>query len=180
MPALSLKARIALVACIALIAACAGARGPAADVSPSATAWGPEVQQAFARVRAATSRFHDLDSAVAAGYGRNVPRCIAHPHHGAMGFHHVNSALVDRQLEVERPEILVFERGADGHYTLNGVEYIVPYARWPRDSVPPQIMGVSLLPADDLGLWYLHMWVWKNNELGLFAPWNPAVRCPAS
>jgi hypothetical protein len=138
-----------------------------------------EVRDGVARVRAATARFHNLDSAVAAGYPREVARCLADLHHGAMGFHHLNRALLDAQIEVERPEILLYERHDDGSYTLNGVEYIVPYSRWPRDSVAPTVLGQSLLRSDDLRLWYLHMWAWKENSLGLFANWNPAVTCPA-
>jgi hypothetical protein len=138
-----------------------------------------EVRDGLGRVRAATARFSNLDSAVAAGYPRDVARCLADPHHGAMGFHHLNRALLDAQVEVERPEILLYERREDGSYTLTGVEYIVPYSRWPRDSVAPTVMGQALQRGDDLNLWYLHMWAWKENRLGLFANWNPAVACPA-
>lgn len=138
----------------------------------------PEVRDGYNRVRAATERFHTLDSAVAAGYAREVPRCFADAHHGAMGFHHVNRSLLDARVEVERPEILLYERRSDGSYALNGVEYIIPYTRWPADSVAPRIMGVPLERADDLNLWYLHMWVWKPNPQGIFAGWNPTVRCP--
>ena len=140
----------------------------------------PAVRDGYALVRAATDRFHNLDSAVAAGYARTVARCYADAGHGAMGFHHVNRQLMDRQLDPERPEILLYERLADGTYQLNGVEFIVPYSQWPKDSVPPMVMGLNLDPADDLNVWYKHMWVWKPNPNGLFAPWNPTVRCPES
>jgi hypothetical protein len=62
---------------------------------------------------------------------------------------------------------------------LNGVEYLIPYSRWSRDSTAPTLMGQRLKRADDLRVWYLHMWVWRENTAGLFADWNPAVRCPA-
>ncbi len=131
-----------------------------------------------ARVRAATAAFAILDSAVAAGYERHVPTCYG-DQHGAMGFHHVNRALLDARVEVERPEILLYERHADGRYTLNGVEYIVPYRIWSKDSVPPTVLGEKLKRADDLNLWYLHLWAWRENTAGIFADMNPAVRCPA-
>lgn len=137
-----------------------------------------EVRIELGRVRAATARFAVLDSAVAAGYPRDVARCLADSHHGAMGFHHLNRALLDATVDVERPEILLYERHADGSYTLNGVEYIVPYSRWPRDSVAPTVLGQSLLRTDDLNVWHLHVWAWRENQLGLFADWNPAVSCP--
>jgi hypothetical protein len=100
--------------------------------------------------------------------------------HGAMGYHHVNRALVDNKVEVERPEFVLYERRPDGSYVMNAVEYIVPYRVWPRDSVPPKVLGRDMLRNDPLNLWNLHMWVWSKNPAGLFAEWNPNVRCPAS
>jgi len=138
----------------------------------------PDVQQDVMRLRDATARFRDLDAAVSAGYARDVEQCIAHPPHGAMGFHHVNRGYVDTRIEVERPEILTYERAADGRRVLTGAEYIIPYRLWPADSAPPTAFGQNLRHADDLRLWYLHVWVWKENSSGLFADWNPAVRCP--
>jgi hypothetical protein len=140
----------------------------------------PEVQEGFKRVRTATAPFKTLDSAVAVGYARDVPRCFADDHHGAMGFHHVNRGYVDAKAEVEKPEILLYERHPDGRYALNGVEYIIPYRLWPRDSVPPTIMGEKMKQEDQLSLWYLHMWAWTENSAGLFADYNPGVKCPAA
>jgi len=129
-------------------------------------------------LRDATARFRDVEVAVSAGYARDVKQCLAHPPHGGMGFHHMNRGYVDALIDVERPEILTYERGADGRRTLTGAEYIVPYRVWPADSTPPSVMGQNLKRADDLGIWYLHAWVWRENPKGLFADWNPAVRCP--
>jgi hypothetical protein len=131
----------------------------------------------IARVRRATEALRSIDAAAAAGYAANVPNCVAHAEHGAMGFHHANRVLLDDKLEVERPEILVYERMPDGGYVLNGVEYIVPYAAQPRTAEPPVIMGQKLKRADDLQLWYLHVWIWKENARGLFADWHPDIEC---
>ena len=154
-----------------------GAAGSTTDGVGESAASSAAVERAVTRVRAATKPFHSIDAAAAAGYARTVRQCIAHPEHGAMGFHHTNDALLDDELEVERPEILVYERTADGGYVLNGVEYIVPYTARSRDAEPPRIMGQELKRADGLQLWYLHVWVWKENGHGLFADWNPAVEC---
>jgi hypothetical protein len=173
--------RLAVCALLVTTAAAHAQQGAAPKAPPAAKllqGFGTEVREGFAHVRAATAAFVSLDSAVAAGYPREVPRCYADEHHGAMGFHHVNRAYVDAKVEVERPEILLYERHADGRYTLNGVEYIIPYRVWPRDSVPPTIMGQTMKQEDQLNLWYLHMWIWNENTAGLFADWNPAVRCP--
>jgi hypothetical protein len=176
-----MKNSTSVIALVLLTAACA--HRTAASQEPTAARLGrgqsPEVREALERVRAATENFKVLDSAVAAGYNRDVPRCLADPEQGGMGFHHVNRALLDNEVEVERPEILLFERLDDGRYVLNGVEYIIPYTRWPSDSTPPTMLGRELLPADNLRLWYLHMWIWRENPSGLFADWNPKVKCPA-
>ncbi|HEY8176563.1 MAG TPA: hypothetical protein VIF32_12765 [Gemmatimonadaceae bacterium] len=137
-----------------------------------------QVNDGVDRLRAATRPFHALDSAVAAGYPRTVPDCLVHAHHGAMGYHHVNRGYVDAKLDVERPEILLYERRPDGTYRLNAVEFIVPYRAWPRDSVAPVLMGQKLNHEDNLKIWYLHVWAWTKNPEGLFANFNPDVACP--
>jgi hypothetical protein len=145
---------------------------------PSApSAYGAAVERDIARVRQATEAFRSLDAAASAGYARTVAQCVAHPEHGAMGHHHTNDALLDDRLEVQRPEILVYERMTDGEYVLNGVEYIIPYSSRSRDTAPPEIMGQKLKRADGLRLWYLHVWIWKENSAGMFADWHPAVEC---
>jgi len=150
---------------------------PAEETSRFVRGFDATVREGFDRVRAATARFVSLDSAVASGYAGEVAGCLQHSQHGGMGFHHVNSSYVDVRLMVERPEILVYERLPNGAYALNGVEYIIPYRLWPRDSLPPTIMGQALKRSDELRLWYLHMWIWKENPSGLFADWNPLVMC---
>jgi len=138
------------------------------------------VSQGVDQLRAATLAFQTLDSAVAVGYARDVPDCLVHAHHGAMGFHHVNSRYVDATVDVERPEILLYERLSSGQYRLNGVEFIVPYRAWSRDSVAPLVMGQQLKHEDSLKIWYLHVWAWTRNSDGLFSDFNPDVTCPAS
>jgi hypothetical protein len=135
------------------------------------------VDVALQQLRAATRPFQLLDSAVAAGYAGVVRDCLVHEHHGAMGYHHVNARYVDAQLDVQRPEILLYERVADGRYRLNGVEFIVPYRAWPRDSVAPVLMGQQLRREDNLKIWYLHVWAWLENKDGVFADFHPAVQC---
>lgn len=165
-----------VLALVAGVSSSSLAQSPSA--APPTTGYGELVREGLTRVRATLAAYVTLDSAVAAGYARDVPRCYVHEHHGAMGYHHINRGYVDARIEVDRPEILLYERQPDGRYTLNGVEYIIPYTRWPRDSVPPRVFDLDLKQEDDLKLWYLHMWAWKENPAGLFADWNPTVRCP--
>lgn len=138
-----------------------------------------DVRDGVTKIRAATARFANLDSAAAAGYAPGAPRCFADSAQGAMGFHHVNRGYIDAQLDVTRPEILLYERSPDGRYSLNAVEFLIPYSRWPADSVAPVFLGQTLKRYDDLRIWSIHMWIWKKNPSGLFADWNPAVHCPA-
>ena len=166
-----------------LTAACGGSppgtAAPGPDPTPMTQGHSELVRRGFGEVRAATAAFASIDAAVAAGYAGEVPKCFIDAHHGAMGHHHLNRGYVDAKVEVPRPEILLYERRADGSYALNGVEYIIPFRLWPRDSVPPTIMGETMRQEDELKLWYLHMWIWKQNPAGLFADWNPEVKCPA-
>ncbi len=182
--------RTAAGACglLALASACAGA-SPAQQEAPAPAApstaqvarrYGPAVEDGIARLREVTAPYHTLDSAVAAGYPRDVPQCFADAHHGAMGFHHVNRGFVDARVDVDRPEILLYERRPNGGYALNGVEYIIPFRLWPQDSTPPTVFGQNLKPSEELRIWYLHVWAWKQNPSGLFADWNPSVRCPGT
>jgi len=136
-----------------------------------------DVQRDITRVQNATRSFVSLDKAVAAGYARDGGGCVQNQPHGAMGFHHYNNAWLDAKLEVERPEILVYERLANGEYRLNGVEYIVPFSAWPETNDAPTVMGQKLKRARKLGIWYLHVWIWLENPSGLFADWNPRVTC---
>ena len=161
-----------LLAALAL-AACAGATRSAATSTGDARA-----DAELARLRSATRAYQALDSAVAAGYPRTVADCLVHAHHGAMGYHHVNRAYLSPTLDITRPQILLYERTADGAYRLNGVEFIIPYRMYPRDSVPPVWMGQTMHREDNLGIWYLHVWAWKDNPDGVFANFNSTVSCP--
>jgi hypothetical protein len=139
-----------------------------------------QVTDGVSRLRAATAKYRNIDSAVTAGYPKTVAQCLVHEHHGAMGYHHVNRNWVDDKVEVEKPEILLYERMADSTYRLNGVEFIVPFTRWSRDSTPPTLMGRKMYREDNLKIWYTHVWVWSDNTDGLFANFNPSVQCRGS
>jgi hypothetical protein len=144
------------------------------DILP--TKFGDAVDRDVSAVRAATEAFKVLDNAAAAGYERHVAQCVENPPEGAMGFHHLKAALRDGVLEVDKPEILTYARTADGQYKLTGVEYVVPISAWSRNE-PPTIMGQKLKRAENLGIWYLHVWIWEPNPSGLFADWNPRIKC---
>jgi hypothetical protein len=148
----------------------------AADPPPILpTGLGAAIDRDVEKLRAATERFKASSVAVAAGYVA-ADRCVEHQPHGAMGYHFNNKGLMDATLDVEKPEVLVYERLADGAYRLNGVEFLVPISAWTREEAPT-IMGQKLKKAENLGIWYLHVWNWQASPSGLFSDWNPRVKC---
>ena len=147
--------------------------GDAPGVLPSGL--GDAIDRDVTRVRAATEPFKSTAAAEAAGYKR-VTDCVEYQPAGAMGYHFQNNALLDTTLDVEHPEVLVYERMPDGTFKLNGVEFLVPISAWTA-AEPPRVMGQSLKRAERLGIWYLHVWTWEPSPSGLFADWNPRVKC---
>jgi hypothetical protein len=137
-----------------------------------------DLERDLARIREVTKKFHDIEAAHKAGYPTTVPRCVESST-GGMGHHYAHPRLLDDRLDLEKPEILVYAPGRDGSLKLAGVEYIVPFSAWNRTDAP-KIMGQALKRSDQLQLWYLHVWVWEENVNGVFADWNPAVKCPST
>jgi hypothetical protein len=140
----------------------------------------PQVRTDLARLREVTRPYRNLDAAVAAGYPRDVKDCIVHEHHGAMGYHHLNRNNLERAISVERPQFLLYERSPGGEYRLNGVEFIIPFRFWPRDTIAPVFLGQTMKPEDNFKYWYLHVWAWRDNPQGIFSDWHPAVYCADS
>jgi len=188
-----------------VLGGCAGTPNPVEPTSATLAAGsqvaagvGPEL----AAVRAATAPFHDVDVAGAAGYVFGEP-CIASPA-GAMGIHTPNPALIASQaLDPQQPEVLLYLPKPGGGLRLIGVEYLqVVLLRntetgqlgpwfsggpWPATyevvTPTPQLFGQTFdgpMPGHSPSMpwhWDLHAWVWANNPSGMFAQWNPALRC---
>ena len=137
--------------------------------------FGDAIDRDIMTIRDATAKFKSPDAAEAAGYKRDN-NCVQHQPAGAMGYHFQNNDLLDTTLDLEHPEVLVYEKMPNGAFQLNGVEFLVPISAW-KSSEPPRIMGQALIKVDSIGLWFLHVWTWKPDPSGLFAPWNPDVKC---
>jgi len=129
-------------------------------------------------VRAATEGLQTVEAAQAAGHVNvNVDGCVASPE-GAMGYHYVNFDLVDLELDPEKPEIMVFVPYEEGGMRLGAVEYAVPIDAWDANNdVLPTVLGQTLHPNPELGLYVLHAWVYEENPSGVYADWNPNVSC---
>ena len=146
-----------------------------ASLAPDGVAYADNIWRDLERVRAATTDFQDIAAAQKAGYPTTTPACLKSAT-GGMGQHYVMRTLLDDQLDVEKPEILLYAPQPDGKLKLVAVEYIIPLSAWQQEQ-PPRIFGQSLKRSEELKLWYLHVWAWERNTQGLFADWNPAVKC---
>jgi hypothetical protein len=136
----------------------------------------PVLDQSLAALRRATAPFHNFELADQAGYGAQITPCWYHRELGAMGYHYGNPGLIDGTVSLLEPEILMYEPGPAGHRRLVGMEYIVPIAAW-EGATPPSLMGQEFHRNDALGIFALHVWLWRMNPRGLFADWNPTVSC---
>jgi len=69
-------------------------------------------------VREVSERFRDVAVAESEGYSLQFG-CVSGPDAGAMGLHYVNGPLVmDGELDVTRPEIVIYEPTANGGVRL--------------------------------------------------------------
>lgn len=145
----------------------AGVVGTAGSVVAS-----DEEREHLRRLRRAASRYQDLDQARADGY-RLSDHCVEHPELGAMGYHAGNRRLWDEQVTPEKPELLVYEK--------QGEDVVLVAAEFVSTAEDrPELFGQHFHESPD-GFpwnWDLHVWAWKDNPRGTFAPFNPRVSCP--
>ena len=92
-----------------------------------------------------------------------------------MGYHYQKVSLVDSVFDVKHPELLVYNKNADGTFRLVAVEYAVPLDK--SATAPKGFIGNKDVwdHNDGFGLWLLHAWVWDFNPDGVFNPTNPRV-----
>ena len=170
------RVRLALSALLVLTVAAIGA-----TLTGRANASSPDAVQA---AKAASSKYHSIQQAEAAGYVLASP-CVSSPA-GGMGFHYENPALMaDDAIDPAQPEILVYAAKAGGELELVAIEY------WKRDADGslltdgdrPSVLGQGFngpMPGHSpvMPVHYdLHVWVYEANPSGTFAPFNPAVTC---
>ena len=138
---------------------------------------GASVNKDLATLRAAIAPFHLFEKATAAGWSTKITSCMEQAGAGGMGFHYGNVGLIDGSVQVDKPELLLYEPEKNGRLRLVAVEYIIPYAIHSRDAEPPVLFGQQFQQNDTFQLWGLHAWVFENNPSGIFASWNPRVSC---
>jgi hypothetical protein len=147
------------------------------DAATLAAGFSPAVLRDLETLRNATRPYHDLKAAQAAGYPMPMPACVADSTMGGMGRHYYDRALADSTLDIARPEMLIYAPLPDGNLKFVAVEYIVPYRILPSTAKAPRLLGQEFRPHEQFKYWYLHVWAWEKNAAGLFADWNPKIRC---
>jgi hypothetical protein len=146
----------------------------------------------LARTKAALARFRSVAAAKEAGYVATGP-CEMSPTSkgqssfgGVMGVHFVNDALLKSgKLDAKRPPILVYTPTAGGGFQLVAAEYFRPDRdqSTKTDGDRPTLFGRAfdgpmLGHFPGMPVHYdLHVWLWKHNPSGLFAPFNPEAHC---
>ncbi|HKB84752.1 MAG TPA: hypothetical protein VKD08_01185 [Ignavibacteriaceae bacterium] len=128
-----------------------------------------QLQVELSRVRAATAKYQNIDQAIQDNYA-DINLYVPH-----MGWHYLNSTVLDSTFDMEHPELLVYMDKPNGGLKLVAVEYAVPLDLSPQ--APEGFTG-----SEDewdvnsaFQLWTLHCWVWYNNPDGIFAEYNPRV-----
>jgi hypothetical protein len=130
-------------------------------------------------VRAATARFHQLSEAEEAGYGLldGLDHCFENSGVGAMGYHYINTSLLDEVTDPRAPEALVYAPQPNGRLQLAAVEWIVPDPAPPAEEAPT-VLGHDMHYNEGLEVWVHHAWIFSHNPRGMFDDWNPRVTCP--
>ncbi len=149
--------------------------GSEGAIALNGTPASPE-EQLVKEIRTATARFHSLQQAARAGYVSTV-HCVANPV-GAMGVHFANAGLTDPVFDPLHPETLLYEPTENGGFRLVAVEYQVIDVGQPAPSFAGQSFDVGGSPIP-VPHWTLHVWIYEENPLGVFEPFNPEVSCPA-
>jgi hypothetical protein len=178
-------ATLAATACATILAAASQAHPPGHGSGDHHGA-PAETDDLLYQARRATRAFRDLEAAKAAGY-EQASDCEDDPKYGAMGIHYANPKLVaDGKLDIERPEILVYQPTLSGKLRLGAIEYFQADADQDlaTDEDRPWMFdvpfdGPMLGHNAEMPIHYdLHVWLYRHNPAGVFAMWNPAVECP--
>ncbi|GAB4363386.1 MAG: hypothetical protein Kow00114_19380 [Kiloniellaceae bacterium] len=141
----------------------------------------PRLTPELAAVRERLAKYRDPVAAVRDGYFSTLG-CVRYEG-GAMGVHFLNPAHIGPEVDPARPQILVYEP-VGGRLELVAAEWFVPLATGVK--ARPAIFGQPFngpmaghepLMPESLHHYDLHVWLFKENPAGTFAPTNPAVSC---
>jgi hypothetical protein len=138
----------------------------------------PDMRQQIGALHPLFARYHDLDKAIADGYGFVGP-CVSDPALGGMGDHYSLNAEIDfgrgdGTYALETPQYLVYAPQKNGGRRLAALDYAVPYEKW-HSAEPPAFFGIPFTRNDGFGVWMFHIWLFEHNPAGMFANFNPTV-----
>jgi hypothetical protein len=131
------------------------------------------LEQELSQLRSVAPQYIDIKNAKAAGYSSEVTG-----YRTQMGFHYLNTALLDDKFEISKPELLLYAPYGSDSLKFVAVEYATPIMD--LNNPPPVPKGFT--GSDDVWeintefkLWTLHVWVGLDNPHGIFAPHNPKL-----
>jgi len=138
---------------------------------------------ALAELRRGLAPYADVQRALADGF-IPVSACTESPD-GGMGVHFLNPARAMAPVDASKPAILLYSPTAAGGYELIGAEWFQADADQDlsTDDDRPSLWDRPFegpMPGHDAAMpihYDLHVWLFKTNPNGVFAPWNPSVSC---
>ena len=151
-------------------------------------------RDSLAAARAATAKFHGLQTAIAHGYGKLVDAqgiaCIDNPGVGGMGIHYVNDEARRRRRSEghARPRCSCTSRGRTGGSVSSPLEYVVFQSAWDQaHERPPKLFGRRVRTDSS---WRIATGFRRSTSCtpgsgsttraGMFDDWNPRVSCAAA
>ena len=90
---------------------------------------------------------------------------------GAAGVRYVKWSRVDKSVQRDYPESLLYMPGRRGGLQLVAVGYMSTERN-------ESLVGHRFRQGTLQGGSHLNVWVWKHNPAGMFATFNPDLRCP--
>ena len=155
-------------------------------------------------VRAATSKYQSVDAALADGYVRDPLDICETPYSlgifenlGVMGVHYLRQDLLGvdtagsrldatgTHTDYLRPAELVYEPQPDSSLALVALGNVVSAEAWESagERRPPSFQDADYMyaaanSATGFAAHYdMHVWLYRDNPSGMFAPYNPAASC---
>ncbi|MFC8504978.1 hypothetical protein ACFU3J_00735 [Streptomyces sp. NPDC057411] len=103
--------------------------------------------------------------------------CVADPGMGGMGYHYVKPQNVG-STDPARPAVVIYATGKDGKRHLVAVEWVVPNTGQPVPRMFDRNFDGPFANPVLGNIYDRHVWLYKKNPAGLFARYNPDVKCP--
>lgn len=155
---------IALALALVLAPAPGAYARPAPYRAGGTDAGAEDIRELLRDLRRATVAYHDPAAAEADGF---VQSSTCNP---GKGIHFLRSvAETPEELDIARPNALVYAPTADGRLRLHGIEYV--------SRTPATLFGIPFQQSEAVHYYTLHVWIWERAPEDLFAADNPRITC---